>query len=99
MHRETKATAIPASVKQTVYQRDGGRCIFCGKNGQPVAHIVRRSRGGMGIAENIITACPSCHREFDEGKRGAEMMEIAVEYIKGFYPDWDEEKVKYKKWN
>lgn len=99
MHRETKATAIPSSVKQAVYERDSGVCIFCKRNnGIPNSHIIRRSRGGRGVVENIITACPSCHKEFDEGKRSVEMMEYAISYIKGFYPDWTAEKVTYKKY-
>ena len=32
MHKMTKATSIPKSVKEAVYERDGGRCILCGRN-------------------------------------------------------------------
>lgn len=39
------ATDIPKSVKQAVYERDGGLCIICGKNGQPNAHYIKRSQG------------------------------------------------------
>ncbi len=62
MHKMTKATSIPKSVKEAVYERDGGRCILCGcNNGEPVAHVIRRSQGGRGIEQNIVTLCPSCH--------------------------------------
>lgn len=102
MHRETKATAIPPSVKAAVAKRDclngPATCILCGKPGMPNAHIVRRSRGGMGVEQNIVSLCPDCHRELDEGKDSAMLMEIVVEYIKGFYPDWTPESVMYKKW-
>ena len=45
-------------MKRQVLERDG-RCVICGANdGQPVAHIVARSHGGLGIPENIVTLCP-----------------------------------------
>ena len=69
MHKLTKATSIPRSVKDAVWERDQHRCILCGSHqGAPVAHVIRRSQGGMGIERNIVTLCPHCHREFDEGK-------------------------------
>lgn len=73
MHRQTKATAIPASVKAAVALRDsaGGRpatCIICGASGAPVCHCVRRSQGGRGDTEkNIVTLCNECHYAHDEG--------------------------------
>lgn len=73
MHRQTKATSIPASVKATVALRDcsGGHpatCIICGAPGAPVAHVVRRSQGGRGDTErNIVTLCDKCHYSLDEG--------------------------------
>lgn len=73
MHRETKATAIPASVKAAVALRDcaGGHpatCIICGAPGGPWCHVVRRSQGGRGDTErNIVTLCDECHYAFDEG--------------------------------
>ncbi len=109
MHRLTKATAIPGSVKERVRKRDQGRCILCGAPGMPCCHIVRRSQMGMGVEENIVTLCSPCHYAFDEGlgiKRlrllgmnsQKDIMDYIVEYIKGFYPDWSEEKVTYRKW-
>lgn len=73
MHRQTKQTSIPASVKATVARRDcsGGRpatCIICGAPGGPHCHVVRRSQGGRGDTEkNIVTLCNRCHLAFDEG--------------------------------
>lgn len=97
MHKRTKALAISAQTKRIVYERDGGLCIFCGRPGDPVAHVLRRSRGGLGVPENIVTACAACHREFDEGRRSAEMMQTAIAYMENLYPGWSREKVTYKK--
>lgn len=106
MHRETKRTMIPQAVKKAVYRRDRGRCVLCGCLGEPVAHVVRRSQGGMGIEENIVTLCPACHRAYDEGAglerlgRGTTRESLyccLVAYLKGFYPDWSRENMIYHK--
>ena len=113
MHRQTKQTAIPASVKAAVALRDSVRgpatCIICGSPGGPHCHIVRRSQGGMGVEQNIVTLCGPCHYALDEGlylnrlrplglNSQQDVRDYVINYIKGFYPDWTEESVKYKKW-
>ena len=98
--KETKATSITPSLKLMVYRRDKGRCVICGAPGLPEAHFIRRSQGGLGIEQNIITLCRSCHYEFDEGKKHKEYKEKIKEYLNGFYPDFsDYDRVyhKYKK--
>lgn len=98
MHKTTKATAIPWHVKEAVSLRDKGHCIFCGRPGKPVAHVVRRSQLGMGIEQNIVTACDACHRQLDEGRTREAMYARAVAYLKGFYPEWTRDDMIYKKW-
>ena len=113
MHRTTKQTDIPASVKMAVALRDckngPATCIICGRPGRPNAHIVRRSQMGRGIEQNIVSLCGECHYALDEGlflnrlkplglDTQQKVMEYVIDYIKGFYPDWTEESVKYKKW-
>lgn len=112
MHRQTAKTGIPASVKAAVALRDSvngpATCIICGAPGGPHCHIVRRSQGGMGVEQNIVTLCGPCHYAFDEGiglKRlkplGLNTMDdvrrYIVDYISGFYPDWTPERVTYRK--
>lgn len=98
MHKLTKATSIPQAVKEAVSLRDKGHCIFCGRPGNPVAHVVRRSQLGMGIEQNIVTVCETCHRQMDEGRTRESMYVHAVSYLKGFYPEWNREDMIYKKW-
>ncbi len=99
MHKMTKATAIPLNVKEIVFDRDDHRCILCHSTaGVPNAHVVRRSQGGMGVEQNIVTLCPSCHREFDEGRNGKQLYEEIVEHLRQFYPEWTREQVIYRKW-
>lgn len=98
MRRMTKATAIPASVKVIVWARDGHKCVLCGSpKGSPVSHVIRRSQGGLGVEENIVTLCPECHRAFDEGPYRRSIYERITDYLKHFYPDWTKESVIYKK--
>lgn len=97
-HKRTKATSIPPAVKYEVTRRDGGRCIFCRKYGDPVAHVIPRSQGGLGIPENIITACWECHQLLDNSPARKKMQEYAIRYLTQKYGTWSREEVIYDKW-
>lgn len=96
MHKSTKACAIPKSVKMRVLDRDKGLCIICGAQGFPDAHVVPRSALGLGIEENIVTLCRSCHRLYDGVKR-QEYGHIIRDYMRTQYPEWDTIKKTYQK--
>ena len=57
--KRSKATDIPMSVKQKVWERDKGMCVVCGNNYNvmPNAHFISRSKGGLGIEQHIVTLC------------------------------------------
>lgn len=99
-HTRTKKTDIPASVKENVWHRDGGKCIFCEKD-VPIncanAHFIPRSAGGLGIEKNIFTACVECHHEQDNGKNTKEYDLKAEKHLKNKYSDWNIEELIYKK--
>jgi 5-methylcytosine-specific restriction endonuclease McrA len=97
MNRQTKAVAIPPQVKKAVYERDGGACIWCAKKGEPNAHYIPRSHGGLGVAENVLTLCWGCHMEYDQTSNREQMRAFFKDYLKSKYPDWDETKLIYKK--
>lgn len=98
MHKRTRACAISKKTKLRVYERDKGRCIFCGAPGLPEAHVVPRSHGGLGIPENIVTACRPCHDKMDNSTDRQQMLQVAADYLKRFYPDWNEKELIYDKW-
>lgn len=99
MHRRTKMVAIPPKVRQEVETRDGFRCVFCGSsNCRGEGHYIRRSQGGLGIPQNLLTVCRICHSAFDEGNNKEYYREIAREYLKSKYPDWNEDDLVYNKW-
>ena len=97
MRKETKATKIPEKVKKAVWARDGGRCIVCLRPGNPWCHFIPRSQGGLGIEQNIVTLCPSCHRAFDEGPQRTALYACIVGYLKAKYPGWTRENMIYRK--
>jgi 5-methylcytosine-specific restriction endonuclease McrA len=100
-HKRTEATSIPPKVKEIVWERDDHRCIFC-KRIVPVecanAHYIKRSQGGLGIPENIFTACPFCHDKEDFGGYTQLPYRVfAKNYLASKHEGWNEEMLYYKK--
>lgn len=106
--KRSKATDIPMSVKKKVFERDNGRCVVCGNNYNvmPNAHIVSRTKGGLGIETNVVTLCTlltenKCHHKFDNGtKEEKQKIYNKIEcYMKSIYGNgWNKEDQIYKKW-
>ena len=97
MNRRTRACAISPAVKERARERDKGLCIFCGMQGLPEAHIVPRSHGGLGIEQNIVTVCRSCHDRMDNSVMRPQMVAIAEKYMRMEYPGWEREQCIYRK--
>lgn len=95
--KRTKATDISKKVKDAVFERDNGCCVWCGKQGVSNAHFCPRSAGGLGIEENVLTLCTECHHEFDNGHNRAEMKRFFRNYLYHSYPDWDEANLIYRR--
>lgn len=102
MSKRSNACAISQKTKEIVWNRDNQRCIVCGKY-VPMAcanaHFIKRSQGGLGIPENIVTLCPACHYEEDFGKY-TKLYEFKIQiYLKSKYgANWDKSKLVYKKY-
>ena len=99
--KRAKATDISMKVKKKAWERDNGCCVICGNNFNvmPNAHYIPRRKGGLGIEENIFTACTrltpnDCHYKFDEYGTGRDKVK---EYLQSKYPNWDETDLIYKK--
>lgn len=96
-HRMTKACSIPLKVKRAVWKRDQ-RCILCGSvYGVPNAHYIARAQGGLGIEQNVVTLCPSCHAAYDNSEERNDVKEQIKIYLQSQYPDWEEGKLVYCK--
>ena len=96
-----KALQIPMKVKKAVYERDNGLCVVCGRPGNPEAHYVPRSRGGLGVEQNVVTLCRECHDKFDFGDRETmtAIEEVVRAHLKECYPDWNEDDLYYRKYD
>ena len=92
--KRTKACEIPQKVKRWVWERDHHCCVLCGRPG----NFIPRSHNGKGIEENIVTLCPECHGDYDNSERRPEIRKALRAYLVAKYPDWDEGKLRYRKW-
>lgn len=98
--KRAKACDISQKVKNRVWERDEGCCIICGNpQAMPNSHYIKRSRGGLGVEQNIATMCMSCHHEYDNGsgEKHDYVKRKFKEYLVNYYPDWNEEDLYYKK--
>ena len=103
--KRSKATDISDKVKKIVWERDNHCCIVCGMNGyvMPNAHYIRRSKGGLGIEQNVVTLCTDlnpnrCHSKYDNGTKEEhdEIGSIIKSYLESKYENWNEEDLYYK---
>ena len=98
--KRSKACDIPMSVKRDVWERDNHCCVVCGK---PVpikyanAHYIPRSKGGLGIKENVATACFECHFREHNAPDGQKVHENIGKHLHKCYPDMDERTLYYSK--
>ena len=97
MNRRTKALDISPRVKKIVYARDNGLCILCGAPGAPNAHYISRGQSGLGIPENVVTLCQSCHTAYDQSSQRETLKITIADYLRGKYPGWDNVRLTYQK--
>ena len=97
--KRSKACDITQAVKKKVWERDGKRCIICGRPyAMPNAHYISRAHGGLGIEQNIVTLCQTCHHAYDNTVMRPQYREYLRDYLKRIYGgEWDEAKLTYKK--
>lgn len=99
--KRTKELSITKKVKMAVWERDNHRCIFCGclvPWNLANSHFIKRSHGGKGIEENILTNCEECHKKFDDSPERVEWrLEYAERYLRLKYPNWNIDDLIYKK--
>lgn len=99
-HKLTKAADISMKVKKEVWERDNHKCIYCHCE-VPLtcanSHFIKRSQLGLGIPENVVSACPICHDKYDFGINVQDMINFTRKYLKSKYKVWNEDMLIYKK--
>ena len=98
--RRSKATDISDKIREKVLERDKA-CIYCNHGFMlGVAHKISRAKGGLGIPENLVVLCASCHHDLDHSKDKAireNMAEYVATYLKLCYPKVTDDDRVYKK--
>ena len=94
-------TNIMRRTRRLVLSRDGVEdtpcCVYCGSNHNiELAHYIPRSRGGMGIAQNLVCLCSECHRKQHNGDKDIE--DFMRKYLMCLYDTWSESELIYDKW-
>ena len=86
-------THISHEVREEVYKRDSFDdwvcCAYCGKGRDiEVHHFIERSRGGLGIPQNLICLCKACHTKIHQGD--TDLQNFIRGYLSEIYDGWDE---------
>lgn len=106
MRKDTKARDFDRKAKEAISVRDSidgwPCCVNCGAaSPAPLAwsnaHFISRAQGGLGIPENGLTLCPTCHRQYDQTTDRPVLREYFREYLQSKYAGWDESKLYYRK--
>lgn len=97
--KRSKACNISQKVKEAVWERDNHRCILCGnQNAMPNAHYIPRSKGGLGIEQNVVTLCFDCHRRLDQTSERPNLLISVGHYLELKYPGFQDKDRVYNKW-
>lgn len=93
----TKAVDISSKVRKEIHERDKW-CIICGSNyNLSIAHFIPRSKGGLGVKENLVLLCFKCHMDYDQSLKRGHLGSIISDYLKKQYGDIDKNDLIYKK--
>ena len=86
--KRSKACDISAKVRAEVRQRDGDKCIWCGRHlSHPqICHYISRGAGGLGIPQNLVCGCVTCHQQADQGQHTDRYKLAMREHLKRHYP-------------
>lgn len=77
----------PGWSKRGVYQRERGKCGYCGGRGNTIDHIIPQSRGGLSTWENTVLACGPCNNR--KGDRTLAQTGLRLR-VQPYVPTWEE---------
>lgn len=77
----------PAWSRAGVLRRDSGRCVYCGRPGWTIDHVLPVSRGGRSSWENTVTSCGPCNQR----KAARTPAEAGIRWsYRPVAPSWDD---------
>ena len=66
-------------ISDSVRERDGFRCVFCGREGDllHVHHVRPRSEGGGDDPSNLVSVCTACHGKIHGERLGGNEVDVS----------------------
>ena len=49
------------SCYKSVWERDGGRCVYCGNYADVIDHVIPVCKGGINAMNNEVCCCKRCN--------------------------------------
>ncbi len=50
-----------SKLENKIFERDGGKCIYCGDYASEIDHVIPAIDGGLAISSNGVCVCRSCN--------------------------------------
>ncbi|HHB94214.1 MAG TPA: HNH endonuclease, partial [Campylobacterales bacterium] len=48
-------------LREYIFAKNNNKCVYCGKKGQEIEHIVPKSKGGTNLIYNLTLSCRNCN--------------------------------------
>jgi 5-methylcytosine-specific restriction endonuclease McrA len=48
-------------LRDFIFNKNSNRCVYCGKKGEEIEHIVPKSKGGTNSVQNLTLSCRKCN--------------------------------------
>ena len=77
----------PRWSKKRLFERDGYKCAYCGKDATTVDHVVPRHQGGETTWLNTVASCFKCNNR--KGSRTPEQASMKL-LVKPYEPSWNQ---------
>lgn len=50
-------------LRSFIFNRSGGKCVYCGAKAEEIDHVIPRSKGGSNSTYNLVASCRSCNEK------------------------------------